>query len=491
MNKPIRRVSVFCLVLVLALMIRTNWVQGVDAASLNSNNNNRRGTIAAFAYPRGSIIVGGQAVTKSVEVNGNNYKYQESFSNGPMYAPVTGYYSPIFGSLQYDGNLLESVEDPILSGTAPDLAVNNFEALITGKPKQGGDVVTTIDPKVQTAAYQAMTSKGFTGAAVALDPTTGAILGLVSTPSYDPNSFANGGSSAPYEKLINDPSQPMLNRALRQTYPPGSTFKLVTAAAALETGKVTDINAATDSPNPYLLPGTNTYLPNESTSDPCLNATMTVALEYSCNTVFAKLGAEVGNARMVQEADKFGFNVARDMPVGVVPSVFPSGLNPSGNAQSSIGQFDTTATPLQMAMVAAAICNNGSLMTPYLVSEVRAPDQSVVGTPHQATQLSQATTPQVASEIQTMMQQVVQGGTGVTAQIPGVTVGGKTGTAQNGINNSGNPYAWFVSYAKNSAGKEIAVAVVVANSSTARGDISGEELAAPIAKQMMEAYVGQ
>jgi peptidoglycan glycosyltransferase len=490
-NKPIRRVSVFCLVLVLALLIRVNWVQGVEASSLNNNTHNERGMIEAYSYPRGSIIVGGQAITKSVLVNGNKFKYQESFTNGPLYAPVTGYSSPIFGSELYDNSLLEGVEDPILSGTASDLAVNNFESLITGKPKQGGDVVTTINAKVQLAGYEGLSSQHETGAAVALDPTTGAILGLVSTPSYDPNSFANGDAEAAYEKLIKDPSDPMLNRALRQTYPPGSTFKLVTAAAALETGQITNINAPTDSPNPYLLPGTSTYLPNESTSDPCTNATMTVALTYSCNTVFAKLGAEIGNARMAQEAVKFGFNANRDMPVGVARSVFQTGINASQNALSSIGQFDTAATPLQMAMVASAICDNGTLMTPYLVSELRASDQSVVGTPTQPTQLSQATTPQVAGEIQTMMQSVVQSGTGVTAQIPGVTVGGKTGTAQNGVNNSGNPYAWFVSYAKNSSGKEIAVAVVVANSSTERGDISGEELAAPIAKQMMEAYVGQ
>jgi len=490
-NKPIRRVSVFCLVLVLALMIRVNWVQGVEASSLNNNTHNERGMIEAYSYPRGSIIVGGQAVTKSVLVNGNKFKYQESFTNGPLYAPVTGYSSPIFGSAQYDNSLLEGVEDPILSGTASDLAVNNFESLITGKAKQGGDVVTTIDPKVQLAGYQGLSSKNETGAAVALDPTTGAILALVSTPSYDPNSFANGDDTAAYQKLSTDASQPMLNRALRQTYPPGSTFKLVTAAAALETGQVTDINAATDSPNPYQLPGTNTWLPNESTSDPCTNATLTTALTYSCNTVFAKLGAQIGMSRMAQEANKFGFNAPLDMPVRAVASVFPNNVNASQNAMDSIGQFDTAATPLQMAMVASAICNNGSLMTPYLVAELRAADQTVVGTPHQATQLSQATTPQVAGEIQTMMQSVVKNGTGVTAQIPGVTVGGKTGTAQNGVNNSGTPYAWFVSYAKNSSGKEIAVAIVVANSSTQRGDVSGEMLAAPIAKQMMEAYVGQ
>ena len=486
MNKPIRRVSVFCLVLVLALMIRVNWVQGVDAASLNDNANNRRGMIEAYSYPRGSIIVGGQAVTKSQLVNGNQFKYRESFTNGPLYAPVTGYSSPIFSS-----SLLESVESQYLDGTASDLAVNNFESLITGKQKQGADVVTTIDAKVQAAAYNALTQQKKIGAAVALDPTTGAILALVSAPSYDPNVLASGDTSGTtYTSLLNAPGNPMLNRALRQTYPPGSTFKLITSAAALETGLVTDINAPTDSPNPYPLPGTDISLPNESASDPCTNATLNTALTYSCNTVYGKLGVEVGDARMAQEAQKFGFNATRYIPVRVDPSTFATGINQSQTAMSSIGQFDTSATPLQMAMVASAICNNGVLMTPYLVSEVRAGDQSVVGTPTQPTQLSVATTPQVASEIQTMMVNVVQNGTGVTAQIPGVTVGGKTGTAQNGTNNANTPYAWFVSYAKNSAGKQIAVAVVVESSDTSRGDVSGEELAAPIAKQMMEAYVG-
>ena len=491
MNKPIRRVSVFCLVLVLALMIRVNWVQGVDAASLNNNSNNKRGSIGAASYPRGRIIVGGQAITKSVEVNGDLYKYQEAFTNGPMYAPITGYFSNIYGS-----SLLESVENPVLSGTAPELAVNNFEALITGKQKQGGDIVTTLDPKVQTAGYQGLVSKGYTGAAVALDPTTGAILAAVSAPSYDPGSLSstNPASVSAWAKITANPDSPdfdMLNRALRATYPPGSTFKLITSAAALETGKVTSITAPTDSPNPYLLPGTSTYLRNESKSDPCTNATLTEALTVSCNTVFANLGARIGDARMAQEAEKFGFNSTLYMPLKVDPSVFATGINSSQTALSSIGQFDTAATPVQMAMVAAAIADNGTLMTPYLIADERATDTNVIGTPTQPKELDQATTPQVAQEIRTMMESVVATGTGVTAQIPGVTVGGKTGTAQNGVNNSGNPYAWFVAFAKNSSGKEIAVAVVVANSSTERGDISGEELAAPIARQMMEAYVGR
>jgi len=309
-------------------------------------------------------------------------------------------------------------------------------------------------------------------------------------PSYDPGVFASGGTASgpAYTKLLHDPANPMLNRALRQTYPPGSTFKLVTAAAALETGVVTDIHAATDTPDPLPLPESTTPLSNED-NDPCRNASMIDALAVSCNTVFAKFGDQVGNARMAQEADKFGFNNrALNIPVRVDASVFDSGINRPSNMLSSIGQYDTRATPLEMAMVAAAICNNGSLMQPYLVAEERAADKSVISRT-QPKQLSQATTPAVAAQIQTMMVDVVQQGTGTTAQIPGVTVGGKTGTAQHGVNNAGNPYAWFVSYAKAPNGKDIAVAVVVEASDTQRSEISGSGLAAPIAKQMMSTYL--
>jgi peptidoglycan glycosyltransferase len=486
-NKPIRRVSVFCLVLVLALMIRVNYVQGVEADSLNKNVNNARGTIEAYSYPRGDIIAGGKPLTKDLLVNGNKYKYRRAYVSGPEYAPVTGYSSQVFGS-----NLLENVENGILSGTDSTLFFHNTLDMLTGKQKQGGDVVTTIDPKVQSAAWNAFKDSGKKGAAVALDPTTGAILGLVSAPSYDPSTIAgaDAGASAAWSKLQSDPSNPMLNRALRQTYPPGSTFKLVTAAAALETGKITDINAKTDSPDPYTLPDTaNAKLVNEA-GDQCLNASMNDALAVSCNTVFGKLGDEIGNARMAQEADKFGFNNSGLLiPVGVSASVFDTGINRPQNVQSSIGQFDTRATPLEMAMVASAIVNNGSLMKPYLVAQTQA-NVSVIDQA-KPSQLSQATTPQVAQQLQTMMQNVVQNGTGHNAQIPGVTVGGKTGTAQNGVDNKNNPYAWFVSYAKDSSGKEIAVAVVVEDSNAARNEISGSGLAAPIAKAMMQAYLGK
>jgi cell division protein FtsI/penicillin-binding protein 2 len=281
----------------------------------------------------------------------------------------------------------------------------------------------------------------------------------------------------------------MLNRALRQTYPPGSTFKLVTSAAALENGVITDINAKTDSPDPYTLPQTTTTLPNEA-GDNCLNVSMNDALRVSCNTVFAKIGDEVGNTKMAAEAAKFGFNNSSlTIPVGVTKSNYDTNINRPSNALSSVGQFDTRATPLQMAMVAAAIANNGTLMKPYLVAQERSANLDVIDTT-KPTVLSQATTPQVAQEIQTMMVNVVQNGTGTPAQISGATVGGKTGTAQHGENNSDNPYAWFVSYAK-MGDKQIAVAVVVEDSNAQRDEISGSGLAAPIAKKMMEAGLGK
>ncbi|MEZ0094163.1 peptidoglycan D,D-transpeptidase FtsI family protein [Streptacidiphilus sp. EB129] len=486
MNKPIRRVSVFCLVLVLALMIRVNYVQGVQASSLDQNKNNRRIAIEAYSYPRGNIIVGGQPVTKDLLVNGNYYKYRRAYTDGAMYAPITGYSSQVFSS-----NLLENVEDPILTGDDSRLFFRNTLDLITGKQKQGGDVVTTIDPKVQKAAWDAFQTNGKKGAAVALDPTTGAILGLVSAPSYDPTTIAGAdtASSTAWNALQADPSNPMLNRALRQTYPPGSTFKLITSAAALENNVITDINAPTQSPAKYILPQTSTELKNEG-GDQCTNVSMNEALRVSCNTVFANIGDQVGADKMVAEAQKFGFNNPNMLiPVGVAASNYDTGMNRPSNALSAIGQFDTRATPLQMAMVAAAICNNGSLMQPYLVSQLRSANLSVIDQT-QPKQLSQATTPQVAAQIQTMMENVVQSGTGTPAQIPGVTVGGKTGTAQHGVNNADNPYAWFVSYAKD-GNKEIAVAVVVEASNTDRTEISGAGLAAPIAKDMMKAYLGK
>ncbi|MCG6494680.1 penicillin-binding protein 2 [Kitasatospora sp. A2-31] len=484
MNKPIRRVSIFCLVLILALMVRTNWVQGVQAESWATNKNNKRQEFDRYAHPRGNIIVGGQPVTSSEFVNGLRYKYKRTWIDGPMYAPVTGYTS----AFQSTG--LENLEDGILSGTDDRLFFRNTLDMLTGEPKKGGDVVTTINAKAQKAAFDGLGNKK--GAVVALDPRTGAILALVSTPSYDPSTFSGFEKSdgEAWNNLNADTNKPLLNRALRETYPPGSTFKLVTATAAFENGMFQNIDDTTQTPEPYTLPGTKTDLKNESPNERCENATLKSAMDQSCNTVYGKIGVDLGRDKMRAQAEKFGFNSTVDTPVRSEKSLYPNASTPDGTAMDAIGQHDTRATPLQMAMVSAAIANNGSLMQPYLVDQERSASLTTVSK-HTEKQFSQPMSPATAQKLQDMMVSVVENGTGKNARIPGLQVGGKTGTAQHGEDNAGLPFAWFTSFAKTADGQSVAVAVVVEDGSNNRDGISGGRLAAPIAKAVMQAALGK
>lgn len=490
MNKPLRRVAIFCLVLVAALMVRTNWLQLVKADDYAENSHNKRVKIERYAHPRGDIIVGGKAITGTTRSkNGDpDFKYKRTYTNGPMYAPVTGYSSQAFGS-----DKLEGVEDDILAGTDDRLFFRRSLDVLTGKERQGGSVKTTIDPKVQKAGYKSF--QGKKGAAVAIDPSTGALLGIISSPSYDPNKIAGSGdkSQEAWEKLNTKDGRRksrFQNRALRTTYPPGSAFKVVTGAAGLENGLYEDADSKTKTPKHYTPPGTTTELPNEG-NIPCENATLMNAMRYSCNTVFGKMGVDLGNEKLREEAEKFGFN-QDDIrtPVKPTESVYPKEMDKPGTAQSAIGQRDTRASPLQMAMVASAVANNGKLMQPYTVDKLQSSNLSVIEQ-HDPKEYSQPMSPDNASEMQRMMETVVEDGTGTNAQIPGITVGGKTGTAQHGVANSENPYAWFISYAKKDDNAKVAVAVVVEDPKANRDDISGGGLAAPIAKNMMEAAVNK
>ncbi|MGW2820007.1 peptidoglycan D,D-transpeptidase FtsI family protein [Streptomyces sp. NPDC001443] len=484
MNKPLRRIAIFCGLLVLTLLLRDNWLQYVKADTLASDTDNRRVNITRYASPRGDIIVGGKAITGSVESGDNDFKYKRTWKDGAMWAPVTGYSSQAFGATQ-----LEKLEDGILSGTDNRLFFRNTLDMITGKKKEGGSVVTTLNAAAQKAAYQGLGNKK--GAVAAIDPATGKILALVSTPSYDPSTFAgtSDSDSKAWNKVLkkNDPDDPMLNRALRETYPPGSTFKVVTAAAALENGVVSGIDDPTKTPDPYRLPGTSTNLTNEHGG--CENASLREALRVSCNTVFASLAHSVTNEKMIEQAEKFGFNNAKlDTPVRAAESIYPKDNAPQ-NALDGIGQGSNAATPLQMAMVASAVANNGKLMQPYMVDQLRASNLDVLET-NEPKELSQAISSETAQKLQQMMETVVKTGTGTKAQIDGATVGGKTGTAQHGLNNSEKPYAWFISYAKLSDGSTpVAVAVVVEDGAANRGDITGGGLAGPIARDVMKAVI--
>ncbi|MET9695432.1 penicillin-binding transpeptidase domain-containing protein [Streptomyces sp. NPDC006529] len=482
MNKPLRRISIFCGLLVLALLLRTNWLQYVKAEDLSTRKENRRVQIAQYASERGNIIVGGQPITGSVVTNGSDYKFKRTYLDGPMWAPVTGYASQAFGSTQ-----LESLEDGILTGNDDRLFFDRTIGMFTGEKKQGGNVVTTLNAAAQKAAFTSLGNKK--GAVAAIDPRTGAILALASTPSYDPSTFA--GNSKADEKawvaLKDSEDKNLVNRALRETYPPGSTFKVVTAAAALEHGVVSNIDAPTDTPEPYILPGTKTQLPNHASG--CEKATLKFALEVSCNSVFANVGDKVGRDKMLETAQKFGFNNDKiDVPVRAFASVYDKNMGRDGNAQSAIGQFNTAATPLQMTMVAAAVANDGKLMKPYMVDKVTAPNLDVLEK-HEPEEMSRPLSPANAQKVQQMMVDVVENGTGTGAKINGVTVGGKTGTAQHGEKNAKRPYAWFISYAKTDKGSPVAVAVVIEDSQADREDITGGGLAAPVALAVMNAVI--
>ncbi|MEU0739774.1 penicillin-binding transpeptidase domain-containing protein [Streptomyces sp. NPDC006134] len=481
MNTTIRRASVFTLLLVLALLVRATWVQFYQGQALADDKDNRRNAIRTYAEPLGNIIVAGEAVTGSARTKGGDLAYKRTYENGELYAAVTGYASQAYAPTQ-----LEGIYADLLNGT--DSRLKTVMDTVTNKRADPGDVVTTIDPDVQRAGYEALGDKK--GAAVAIDPKTGRILAVVSTPSYDPSALTDANTAGPAWKRLNaDPDKPLTNRALRQPLPPGSTFKLVVAAAALEDGLYASVDQPTDSPDPYRLPGTVRDLTNENPNAPCANATIRTALQYSCNNVFARMAVALGQDKVREMAERFGFNdETQDVPVRAYTSVYPSGMNDSQTALTGIGQFDVTATPLQMAMVSAALANGGKLVSPHMVSQITDGDGDVLEDYDDGADAKEIVSSATAEQLESAMRTVVEKGTGSNAQIAGATVGGKTGTAQHGENNSKTPYAWFTSYAtSDSSGEEVAVAVLVEQSDAARSEVSGNGLAAPVAKAMMEA----
>jgi peptidoglycan glycosyltransferase len=314
---------------------------------------------------------------------------------------------------------------------------------------------------------------------------------MVSTHGFDPNKIADHDPDAAnkaYSKAIKDKDNPMSNRAAREIYPPGSTFKLVTAAAALSSGKYTP-QTQVRSPAELDLPQTTVKLPNENGkncggSD---NATLTVALRNSCNTAFGSVGLELGADALREQAEKFGFGERQLPELGAAASQFPADPNAPQVAQSAIGQFDVRATPLQMAMVSAGIANGGDVMKPYIVQNVKTADLKTVSETKPES-LHQAVSAEVASQLTGMMVDVVKNGTGKPGQIDGVEVAGKTGTAQTSPEKP--PFAWFTAFAPANDPK-IAIAVMIEDANVPRNDIAGGALAAPIAKSVMEAVLGQ
>ena len=486
MNRPIRIRSIFCMLLFLALLANATYLQYFQASALNSHNDNTRVRNAEYSRKRGAILVAGRSIAESKPVK-DQYKYLRYYPEARKYAHLTGYYSYIYGR-----NALELTQNAILSGSDPRLFVNRLGDLLGNNAPKGGSVTLTINPKAQDAAFTGLKDLGprTEGAVVALNPSTGAILAMASTPSYNPNKLASHDFNAvekSWKKLTNSPRQPLLNRAIQQVYPPGSTFKLVTAAAALSSGQYTPKSLVPGGTH-LDLPQTTTDLVNENgMSCGGDKITLTQALVVSCNVSYGYVGLDLGDDVIRQQAQKFGFGQHYlDDLNGQVPSQFPKNPDPPQTALSAIGQYDVAATPLQMAMVASGIADNGTVMKPYLVDEVRAPDLSVLDKTSPEPFRSNVVSPSVARDLTKMMEAVVQYGTGTTAQIPGIKVAGKTGTAQ--TTPSRPPYAWFVCFAP-ADNPQVAVAVLIQNAHITRSEISGSHLAAPIAKAVMQAVI--
>ncbi|MCL2463699.1 MAG: penicillin-binding transpeptidase domain-containing protein, partial [Micrococcales bacterium] len=479
MNTPLRRLATMVLVMFLVLTGGATWVQVFQAQRLNSDPRNARTLYRQFGSARGPIVAGGVAIAQSTPVN-DPFRYQRSYLNGPEYSAVTGYFSVVNGSSQ-----LENAMNDTLTGGSDQLFLSRVRDLLTGRSPEGATVETTILPAAQDAAWKALGTQQ--GAVVAIEPDTGKILALVSTPGFDPNTLATHdtkAAGAAYTKLAATAGNPLRSNATQERFAPGSTFKLVVAAAALANGQYTP-DTPVSSPRVLSLPGSTATIANfggESCGGDTIS--LTRALEVSCNTAFAQLGMNLGDEAIAAQAKAFGFgDSSLTIPTPVVSSVYPTGLTTAQTAQSAIGQLDVQATPLQMAMVAAGIANGGVVMRPYLVQTVRAADLSVVSTT-QPQVYSTAMTQANAAALRDMMVDVVTSGTGTAARIPGVAVAGKTGTAQTTATQA--PNAWFTAFAPAQAPR-VAVAVFIAHGGSMGNDATGGAVAAPVAKAVIEA----
>ena len=496
MNKPIRNLAVACMLLFVALLVNASYVQyweADDLTSLSKHPDNKRVRDAEFSRERGAILVRGKAVAESNKSD-DDFKFQRVYPQGQEYAHLTGYYSRDWGL-----GGVEASQNSILSGSDSKLFVNRVIDLVDNESPKGGSVTLTVDPDAQKAAYDGLKALGenVQGAVVAIEPNTGAILAMVSSPSYNPSRLASHDFNEvgkAKQRLEKNRLSPLNNRAIEEVLPPGSTFKLVTAAAALDSGKYTPETEVFGGAR-LDLPQTTTDLVNH-TGGGCGGdkITLTRALEVSCNVSFGEIGMKVGADKLRETAEKFGFgkrafNDLDDAITRQALSRFPEDPDQPQTALSSIGQFDVASTPLQMAMVVAGIANDGVVMRPYLVDEIKSPKLDVLDKTEPEPMPDQpAMSSSAARDLTQMMVSVVDKGTASTAQIPGVEVAGKTGTAQSSPDRP--PYAWFVSSAPAET-PAVSVAVLVQDAGVARDEISGSGLSAPIAKAVMEAVIGK
>ena len=483
MNQQIRRLFIVILAMFALLGVTATHNQVFQAPSLNADARNERTILHAAETDRGPIIVADTAIASSTKIEGSK-RFQRTYSPGPLYAPITGFFSSAFS--QATG--LEAASEQILDGQSQALLVQRIRNLFTGAQRQGGGVVLTVNPELQQIAAEQLGRRK--GAVVALDAKTGAVLALYSSPTYDPNTLAafdSAAVNATYQALLDDPTAPLSNRAIAGSlYAPGSTFKLLTTIALLENG-IASPTTHMDSPVSAPLPGSSTSVPNALSAE-CGDGhpTLTEAFARSCNTTFILASQNLTESQLSDVTQRFGFGKPLSIPLNVTPSSFPKEMDAAQFAMASIGQFDVKVTPLQMAMVAQAIANGGTMMQPYLIAQIVDADltvqsqtrPSVSGTPINA---------EIAAQLTEMMTSAVNEpyGTGQHIRLNGIQVAAKTGTAETGVGEFTN--GWAVGFAP-AEDPQIVFAVIV-EGDDADPHPFGSTVAGPIARALLEAGI--
>ncbi|QRP45990.1 penicillin-binding protein 2 [Amycolatopsis sp. FDAARGOS 1241] len=485
MNTPLRKVGMAMLVMIVLLLANDTYIQVVKADDYRTDPRNQRVLYDEYSRQRGQIVAPDGTVLAGVKPSSDKFKFTRTYTDGPMYAPVTGFYS-----INYGAGGLERAEDDVLNGSDPRLFVRRLSDMITGRDPRGGNVKLTIDPKVQKAAYDLMTQHGYTGAVVAMEPKTGRILAMVSTPSYDPNTLATHGKdqNTAWTNYSKDPKNPMLNRAISETYPPGSTFKIVTGSTALQAGIGPDTVVST-APN-VKLPGTNTTLENYA-GETCPGNTFKDALAHSCNVPFATFAGQLGADKIKETAANFGIGQSDlTVPMKVAPSTVGALDSQAALYQSGIGQRDVRLTPLQDCLLAATVANGGMAMKPQLVQSILAPDLSTIEDvdPEQVTG-----TPALSPENDQIMTDMMIASESFTAgkgKNPALKIASKTGTAEHGTDSKNTPpHAWYTAFAP-SDNPQIAVSVIVENGGNRGLAATGGSVAAEIGRAAIAAHLG-
>jgi peptidoglycan glycosyltransferase len=478
-NKELKRVSLAVLLMFVALFASGTVITVFQVDNLRADDRNVRTLYASFSAERGPLLVDGTPIAESTPVD-NDFKFQRVYNNPMLYAPVTGYFTLNQGNAGVEGAL-----NDYLTGTANDQFLDQLSAIFTGQSPKGAAVELTIDPVIQQAAWDALGD--YKGSVVAIDPATGAILAMVSKPSYDPNLLAAHSTESvitAYEQLTADPNSPLDNRAIAgDLYPPGSVFKVLMMAAAIDSGAF-DPTTAIPNPPTLQLPQSSSVISNAEGGSCGGAATVTLAdaFRLSCNIPFAQVGSTLGEDTIAEYAEAFGFGDRIEVPMAATASTFPSDMDEAQLMLSSFGQYDVRTTPLQIAMISAAIANGGQLMQPTLVESILAPDLTELQS-FEPSVYSEPISAETAETLVPLMVANVANGAASNARISGVEVAGKTGTAQN--SESVPNTLWFTGFAP-ASDPEIAIAVVVEN-----GSGFGNQVSAPIAKKVFEAVLSK